>query len=152
LSVKKKSSAQPLERGTLRREPEIPLAALEAHLVLVRRREIVQVPAHFARMRVEEPVLEAARMRAAADRFAVRVEEQELHALKPARLPQTDQPQLEALDRERGGGLADVAPRVREPELHAEPALRSDVAEEVPVVEQLADHAIAVMHPVGGLE
>ncbi len=91
-------------------------------------------------------------MRAAADRFTVGVEEQELHAGKPARFPKPDQPQLEALDRERGGGLADVAARVGEAELDAEPTLRAHVVEEVLVVEQLADHAVAVMHAVRGLE
>ena len=50
--------------------------------------EIVQVPAHFARVRVEEPVLEAARMRAAADRFSMRIEEQEFHAVQPASFPE----------------------------------------------------------------
>src|SRR3984885_15684939 len=91
-------------------------------------------------------------MPAAADRFAMRVEENHLELAQSVLFQQPRDPQTQPLDSKCGRHLSDESPRIRESELHCQSPLPAQVRAIMWALQRLLDHAFATLEGVFGLE
>ena len=115
------------ERPDRVQEVDVAVAALEAALLPQGDAGRGEAAAALGGVVVAQPVGEARRVGAAADALAVGVEDDDLELGEAVRAQEVGELEPDALDRDRGGGLADVAAGVREAGLDADPAAAAQV-------------------------
>src|SRR5271154_1284231 len=91
-------------------------------------------------------------MASAADRFAMRVEQDRFELAQPVALQQLSETQPEPLDSERRRHLSDEAPRIGKSELHRDSPLPFQVRAIMRTLQRLLDHALAAFKRLLGLE
>src|ERR1700689_2790036 len=91
-------------------------------------------------------------MAAAADRFAMRVEEDRIEFVEPMALEQLRETQPQPLDSKRRRHLSDEAPRIGKSELHRDSPLPFEVRAIMRTLQRLLDHPLAAFERLLGLE
>ena len=140
-----------MRRGR-RQKQQIAVAALKTYLLLHAHAAPLELRAAVRRRCITQAIGERQRMPAAADRFAMRVEQDHFELAQSVAFQQLRDPQTQPLDSKGGRHLPDESPRIRKSELHRHPPLPFQVRAIVRALQRLLDHALAALEGLLGLE